>query len=65
MGQTVKISELKRFDVFAQGNDIFVHLDKNYVYLRKEGIDLLHYHSKDLNLEVKLLGRMEFVEKAP
>lgn len=65
MGRIVKISELKKFDVFRfQGKELFpcVFTEYNQYFF---------YHSpttvskiKDQE-EVELLGRMEFKENAP
>ncbi len=64
MGRTVKISELKKFDVFLWnelvaekfiyvGCRIFVEFDNEYTNYS--------FYNEDLDKEVELLGRMELI----
>lgn len=65
MGRTIKISELKKFDVFTWDEIP----DRTYVYCYsghcldlEQDVDLCFWKD-DYNKEVTVLGRMEFKEE--
>lgn len=72
MGRTVKISELKKFDVFRYPK---FHPDYSFLYIGGSDCHFVTTGCKehfphtfkfvDKEEEVELLGRMEFVENAP
>ncbi len=70
MGRTVKISELKTFDIY---HDVLMNDGQKYMYLGDRWFCLLNRPQDTfqllkgdyLNCEAELLGRMEFVENAP
>lgn len=63
MGRTIKISELKKFDVFLWEE----LLDERFVSMDAERFDSLdnegdhYFYLNDMNKEVEVIGRMEFV----
>ena len=65
MGRTIKISELKKFDVFLWEE----LLDERFVSMDAERFDSLdnegdhYFYLNDMNKEVVVIGRMEFKEE--
>ncbi len=65
MGRTIKISELKKFDVFSfDGHNRFVCMradNDGFAYSSMEGDG--DFYQRKFELEVELLGQMEFKEE--
>ncbi len=67
MGRTIKISELKKFDVFLFGWNEYLWLGNGH-FCASSKTDPYIDNVKDLNLmkfndEVELIGRMEYKEE--
>lgn len=69
MGRTIKISELKPFDVFVfdmqKDDERFVNISNSAYnrYMSLESFDYYNFGTLELLTEVELLGRMEFIEE--
>lgn len=60
MGRKVKISEIKKWDVFKWGEYTYVSMGDDYSVLNPDDWFCAEFTRYDNNREVEVIGRMEF-----